>query len=269
MFNTTSQCIHKDASNLQSYAHMIERYRKDSIVRNAVLATLHPHLFERIRASLSLVELRRHSVIHDADKVVDWVYFIETGGVSRVVSTRADSPIEVAMVGSFGFVGLSVVLGTTAASHRAIVHFPGSALRISADELRAAMKEEPALREHLLRYVYLLVSQQAQTVLCSAKHGLDQRLARWLLLAHDWVSGNPVPVTHDLLATMLGSWRPNVTEALAILEREGVISRARGAIRILDSSALRAHACECHRLIEEKFKSTWHGTVQRYEHRLN
>ena len=207
------------------------------------------------------MELRRHAIIHDAGKVVEWVYFVESGGISRIVSTKVDAPIEVAMVGSFGFTGLSVILGAMLASHRTIVQIPGSALRISAKDLHTAMAEAPEIREHLLRYVDLLLSQQAQTVLCYAKHGLDHRLARWLLLAHDWVSGNPVPVTHDFLATMLGSWHPNVTDARAAHESEGVLSRTRGAIRILDQAALSAQACECHRIIDDKFRSTWQGTM--------
>jgi len=250
--------------------HLVVRdSRRNGTVRNMVLATLPPHAFERLREALVPVELKRHTIIHDAGKAADSVYFVESGGISRVVATKVDSPIEAAMVGRFGFVGLSVVLATMIPSHRTVVQIPGSALRIAASELRAAMSEVPAIQEHLLRYVDLLLSQQAQTVLCSARHGLDQRLARWLLLAHDWASGNPIPVTHDYLATTLGSWRPNVTDALAALDSEGVVSRTRGAIRILNPSALSARACECHRIIDHKFRSTWEFTINRHEHRVN
>lgn len=236
------------------------------VVRNAFLATLTPSDFERLRPYLSSFELQRHAIIHEANKVVDTVYFIESGGVSRVARTKADAPIEVAMVGRFGFVGLSVVVGTMVAPHRTIVRLPGRALRISAVDLRAAMSDHPTIRNHLLNYVYLLFNQQAQLTLCNAKHELDQRLARWLLLAHDRVVGNPIPVTHDLLATILGVWRPGVSEALSLFERTGILERARGTVRILDRQALARRACECHKIIDDGFG--WLSAMQRHEHRL-
>src|SRR5690606_38158360 len=110
--------------------------------------------------------------------------------------------------------------------------------------LQNAMLECPAIKDHLLRYVQLLLSQKAQVSLCNAKHDIDKRLARWLLLAHERVEGGELPVTHDLLATMLGVRRPGVTEALAGLEQAGVVTRARGLLRVVDAEALKTRACE-------------------------
>lgn len=244
-----------------------EAPHRPGVVQNHFLTTLSPEDFAHLRPFLKVVELKRHAIIHEANKPVDAVYFIESGVISRVARTQADGAVEVAVVGRFGLVGLSVILGTMLALHRTVVQIPGSALRISATDLQAIMAERPAIRDHLLRYVQLLMSQKAQVALCNAKHEIDKRLARWLLLANDRVSGNQLPVTHDLLAMMLGVRRAGVSEALAALEAKGMVSKARGAIRIVSREALKAHACECYKIIDDRF--AWQRAMTHYDHRLD
>ena len=245
---------------------MTEAPHEPGVVQNRFLATMPPADFDQLRPYLRAVELKRHAVIHETGKPVDAVYFVESGLISRVARTQADGPVEVAMVGNSGLIGLSVVLGTMVALHRSVVQIPGLALRISAADLQAVMVHNPAIRDHLLRYVQLLMSQKAQIALCNAKHEIDKRLARWLLLAHDRISGNQLPVTHDLLAMMLGVRRAGVSEALASLEAKGVIAKSRGALRIVSREALKANACECYKIIEERF--SWQRAMKHYEHRL-
>jgi CRP-like cAMP-binding protein len=240
---------------------------KAGVVQNHFLATLSPVDFEQLRPFLRIVELKRHAIIHEANKPVDAVYFVESGVISRVARTQADGAVEVAVVGRFGLVGLSVILGTMVALHRTVVQIPGLALRISAGDLQTIMTKNPAIRDHLLRYVQLLMSQKAQVALCNAKHDIDKRLARWLLLAHDRVAGNQLPVTHDLLATMLGVRRAGVTEALATLEADGVISKTRGALKIVSREALKAHACECYKIIDDRF--AWQRAMTHYEYHID
>jgi CRP-like cAMP-binding protein len=246
---------------------MTEAPHEPGVVQNRFLATMPPADFEQLRPYLRVVELKRHAVIHETGKPVDAVFFVESGLVSRVARTQADGPVEVAMVGHSGLIGLSVVLGTMVALHRTVVQIPGLALRISASDLQTVMTRSPEIRDHLLRYVQLLMSQKAQVALCNAKHEIDKRLARWLLLAHDRVGGNQLPVTHDLLAMMLGVRRAGVSEALATLEAKGVVAKSRGALKIVDQEALKAHACECYKIIEERF--AWQRAMKHYEHRLD
>ena len=112
------------------------------------------------------------------------------------------------------------------ALHRTVVQIPGQALRIGAADLQLSCGA-PAVRDHLLRYVHLLMTLKGQVSLCNAKHDIGQRLARWLLLAHERVDGDELPVTHELLATMLGVRRPGVTESLAKLEASGILAKSR------------------------------------------
>src|SRR5690349_643628 len=148
---------------------MTEAPHEPGVVQNHFLATMQPSDFDELRPYLRVVELKRHAVIHETGKPVDAVYFVESGLVSRVARTQADGPVEVAMVGHYGLIGLSVVLGTMVALHRTVVQIPGLALRIPAADLQAVMAKNPAIRDHLLRYVQLLMSQKAQIALCNAK----------------------------------------------------------------------------------------------------
>ena len=102
------------------------------IIQNLVLATLGKSDFELLRPHLTLVELKRNAILHDTNKPVEAVYFIETGVISRIARTLQDGSVEVAMVGRFGFIGVSIVLGATTALQRSVVQVPGQALRIDA-----------------------------------------------------------------------------------------------------------------------------------------
>lgn len=222
-------------------------------IQNLVLATLSEPDFRLLHPHLSIVELRRKAILHDVNRPVEAVHFIESGVLSRVARTQEDGPVEVAMVGRFGFVGVSVVLGTTGALQRTVVQVAGLALRIDAEDLQRIMRESPTLRDHLLRYVQLLIMKKAQVSLCHARHDIDKRVARWMLLARERLQSDELPVTHDLLASMLGVRRPGVSGALATLETQDIIRRARGALHILDAEKLRRSSCECYKIIHDRF----------------
>jgi CRP-like cAMP-binding protein len=246
---------------------LTEARHKDGIVKNEILATLPPAAFDQLRPFLKVVDLKRNAVIHEANKPADSVYFIESGIVSRVARTQEDGSVEVAMVGRFGLVGVSVLLGTMTAMHRTVVQIPGQALRIYASDLQAVMQRDSAVRDHLLRYVHLLLTLKGQVSLCNAKHDIGQRLARWLLLAHERLDSDELPVTHDLLATMLGVRRAGVSESLADLEASGILAKSRGVLKVVNAEALKSQACECHKIIGDRFAAQ--RAMPHFEHRLD
>ncbi len=223
-------------------------------VNNSILATLDRGDFAELRRHLRLVSLRRNEILHDANRRSDAVYFIESGVVSRVARTSRDGPVEVAVVGRFGFVGISVALGTMRTTQRSVVLVPGTAYRIGAENLQRVMREQPAIKDHLLKYVHLLIMLEAQIALCNAKHDIDARVARWLLLAQDRIGGNLVPVTHGVIASALGVRRPGVSKTVAEFEVRQILEGTRGSLRILDIEGLRRNACECHKIVKEQFR---------------
>jgi hypothetical protein len=159
------------------------------------------------------------------------------------------------MVGRRGMVGVSVPLGVGAAAHQSIAATSGSAFSIRADDLRRLMEERPLIREHLFRHVQVLLIHSAQIALCGIYHQLEKRLTSWLCFACDAIEGNVVPVTHDHLSTMLGLRRAGVTETLLRFEEEGIITKARGVLRVRDRPLLNTRACSCYATIVHAYRA--------------
>jgi CRP-like cAMP-binding protein len=120
-----------------------------------------------------------------------------------------------------------------------------------AEALRESLRETPQLRHALERFSVVLGLQVAQTAGCNRLHGVEQRLARWLLMAQDRVKSPTLPITHDFLATMLGTDRTSVSLAAGVLQKAGVIEYGRGSVRILKRAELEGIACECHGVIQQ------------------
>ena len=106
----------------------------------------------------------------------------------------------------------------------------------------AAFREElertPAFRDLLLRYALVHHGQVARTAACNGRHHTEERLARWLLIAHDRAEGDGFPMTHELLSMMLGVRRAGVTVAAGALQRAGLIRYERGRIEVTDRPGL-------------------------------
>ena len=133
--------------------------------------------------------------------------------------------------------------------HRCIVQIAGEAMRIRAEDLRHAMAKSEALRQVLMRYVQATLVQRSQVLVCNTCHSLSQRLARWLLLAHDRLACDEIAVTHQFLSKALGVRRASVTLALAQLENAGLLHRNRGSFEIRNRAGLEHTTCDCYRAI--------------------
>jgi CRP-like cAMP-binding protein len=227
---------------------------KQSAVRNRLLTALPAADFERLSASLTLVSLSLKQVLLEADEPIGAAYFVETGMVSYLAYLEGGEAIEVGIIGSEGMVGMPLILGVDSAPAGAIVQMQGTALRISPAALRQAFTESKALHTRLLRYMQALYTQVSQTAACNGHHGLEERLARWLLMAHDRAEGDQFPMTQEFMALMLGVRRSGVTVTASTLKQAGLISYANGSMTILDRPALEAVACECYGTVQRHFE---------------
>jgi CRP-like cAMP-binding protein len=243
-----SSCNLSDASMLVS-SHI------RPIVRNRILAALALSDLEYIRPLLEPVALKGRSVLHEPNKPIEHVNFIETGIVS-LRTVAIGSVLETAMVGCYGAVGASIALGAGTSSYRSIVLVPGNALRIRTGDLRRSMHERPQIREHLLRYVQSLMTHSAQVSLCGVRHELEQRLASWLCLACDALDGSVLPITHDHISMILGLRRAGVTETLNRFEDERLVRKTRGVLEVLNRRLLRQRACGCYAVIANEYERT-------------
>jgi CRP-like cAMP-binding protein len=210
---------------------------QQSAVRNRLLAALAPEDFSRLAAQLEPVPLPLHAVLIAPQQPIAQAYFVEEGIVSLVADTR-EGRIEVGLTGREGFIGVPIALGAQTTPQTAIVQASGEALRIAAGALEDALDASASLRRVLGRYVQSLLVQVGQTVYANADLTVEARLARWILMTHDRLEQDELPLTHEVLSKMLGVRRPTVTTATHLLEGAGMIRARRGRITVVDREKL-------------------------------
>lgn len=216
------------------------------VIHNTILASLPPEALLSLLPHLTRVPLNSRESLYLADEPIDSVYFIETGMISLVATLGGGFQAEVGIIGKDGMLGMPLVAGVGSSFVDAMVQIPGQALRMNAAMFLRKISDVLALRLLLLRYGEAHQAQISQTAACNGRHGLEERLARWLLMAHDCVDGDVLAITQDFLSMMLGVHRPSVTVAAGILQRAGLIRYAAGLISVLDRPKLEAASCECY-----------------------
>ncbi len=220
-------------------------------VANAILLAIPDEEFGGMREDLRFAELPQRTILHEPRQKLEFVYFLNSGMISLVFTTRDRETVEVGVVGNEGFVPVSAAAGLHRSPHRAVMQIGGEGFKLSIDKLEAALKASPRLREILNRHAALHGLQVAQTAGCNRLHDLDQRLARWLLLTQDRVGSGLLRITHDFLANMLGTDRPSVSLAAGALQKKRVIEYTHGAVRVLNRKKLESSACECYDVIRQ------------------
>src|SRR4051812_42914338 len=151
-------------------------------------------------------------------------------------------------------IGVPLILGLDSASFGAMVQMEGTALRIGPTALRQAFNESEALRNRLLRYMQALHVQVSQTAVCNKHHSLEERLTRWLLMAHDRAGEDEVPMTHEFMSLMLGVRRAGVSVTANVLKQAGLIHYRSGSMTILDRPGLEEAGCECYGNVQRQFE---------------
>jgi CRP-like cAMP-binding protein len=159
--------------------------------------------------------------------------------------------VEAGIVGKEGMAGTPAAVGLSRSPLREVVQIAGNGFRVRADTFQNILQSTPQLQAMLCRYLAVLGMQVAQTAACNRLHNIEQRLARWLLMAQDRVDSGSLPITHDFLATMLGTDRPSVSSAAGILQKMQAIEYIRGAVKITNRKKLERFACECYAIIRQ------------------
>ncbi len=214
---------------------------------NRLLAAVPDRSRRLILASCERVDLAFAAVLCESEEPIRHVYFPINSVISLIVTLGDGARLEVGMVGDEGMLGTSLILGMSRSPHHAVVQGAGTALRMSAATFRRHCSENVALRRGLNRYVYVLMSQLAQTAACTRYHLVEARLARWLLMTRDRAHSDRFRLTHEFLAYMLGTRRVGITQAASALHKRGLIDYRRGEIFILDGPGLEKTSCRCYR----------------------
>jgi CRP-like cAMP-binding protein len=205
---------------------------------NRILSRLTETDFALIEPHLTSIDLPLRKQLEVSRKPIEHVYFPDCGILSVVANGDNKRNIEVGLVGREGMTGLAVVMGTDRSPHQTFVQSAGRGRRIRADDLREAIRKSRSLHERFLLYAHAFMLQTGYTAMANGRSKIEDRAARWLLMAHDRIDGDTLTLTHEFLSVMLGVRRPGVTHALNLLERTGLIHTSRGTITIIDREGL-------------------------------
>ncbi len=213
---------------------------------NSLIASLPRSDRDYVGRSCEHSELTLGDTICEPGDAIEHVYFPTGSYISLITPADAAESIEVGMVGDEGMFGITLLLDVPASPLLGLVQGAGSALRMTANRFKLAVRESAAFRRTLNRYLYVLTSQLAQTAACNRYHLLDARLARWLLMTQDRAHSDTYRLTHEFLAYMLGVRRTGVTEAAGRLQAKRLIHYRRGELTVLDRNGLETTACPCY-----------------------
>lgn len=206
-----------------------------------------------IAPHLSSVDLESNFVVQRPDAAIEHAYFIESGIVSVVAASSGGRKIEVGLIGREGMTGLAIVMDDSRSPEEVFVQVAGAGRRIAASDLKSVIAASRSLHRQLLRYAKAFAVQVTQTALANGRAKLEERLARWLLMARDRLDVRAMPLKHDFLALMLGVQRPGVTVALQEMEGRGLIRSRRGEVAIIDSDGLCLLAGEYYGVPEREY----------------
>jgi len=220
-------------------------------VNNKVLLATPDNEYELMRSDLTYMDLPDHLSLHEPTQNIEFVYFPNRGMVSQVVVTKDGRTVEVGVVGSEGYVGAGLAAGLSRSSVREIMQVAGDGFRMMGNALERILRTAPQLQLLLNRHTGLQAMQVAQTAACNRLHDIQQRLSRWLLMTQDRVNLGVLPITHDFIATMMGTDRSTVSLAAAVLQKKGIIDYVRGAVKIVNRRKLEKSACECYAVIQQ------------------
>jgi CRP-like cAMP-binding protein len=221
---------------------------------NQLLSLLSEADRARILARCEKIPLKIESVLYEAGSVMGHVYFPLSGMVSLVIGTEDGGTIEVGVIGNEGMLGTSTALDADRSHVKALIQVRGEFLRMRVRDFRLELQRNSALNHIVHRFAHALTIQISQSVMCNRLHPMEERICRWLLMAHDRAGTDEIMLTQGFIAQMLGIRRPSVTVAAGLLQKAGFISYYRGHVTILDRTGLENAVCECYALVDRELE---------------
>jgi CRP-like cAMP-binding protein len=220
---------------------------------NRLLASLSSRDRRLLAPYLSSVELRVGQVLETPNRRIRFAYFVEQGLVSVIAGRRHNKGIEVGLIGTEGMTGVPLLLGVDRSVNETFIQAAGSALRLARSDLATAMNKSRTLSRSLLLFANIMAIQTEQTALANGRSPLLQRLARWILMMDDRSNRDDLFCTHNFLSLMLGVRRATVSEAVYVLEGDGLIRAGRGFVQVVNRNRLEALAAEFYGLTESEY----------------
>jgi CRP-like cAMP-binding protein len=224
-------------------------------IENRLLLRLPRKECDYVFARLTLVNLKLHDLLQEAGEVIVYCYFPNSAMASILNLMDDGKSVEVGLAGKEGFVGLPLIAGFRSSASRVVTQGEGTAFRIGANDMRKVLRRCPQLNILLLRYSQEAAMEVMQIAACNRLHEVNERLARWLLMSHDRIGMDVLPLTQEFLSQMLGIRRASVSVAAGVLQKAGLIHYGRGRVSIVSRKRLERASCECYGVIQQQLES--------------
>src|SRR5665213_27557 len=225
----------------------------DSLEQNSILSVLTGGSAAAVLDTGKLVDLRTRQKIYDADATIHEAFFPVNSVLSVVTEMQDGGMIEVGTVGCEGVSAIPLLLGSKTSANMSYCQVPGMAISISPQLFAQLQHGNPEFRKLLDRYLQAYINLLGQLAACNRLHSVYERCARWILMTHDRVKSDVLPLTHEYLGMMLGSRRSGVTIALATLRAADFVTSAQGKIGVIDRPGLEDASCECYAVAQKQF----------------
>jgi CRP-like cAMP-binding protein len=222
-------------------------------VPNRLLGAFEAASRARIESHLEPVTLKLGDVVCKAGGFLEHAYFPRGAVLSLLTSLENGTRIETANIGNEGAFGLFAAMYSRVSFNQCLVQLEGALVRVPIEVVRGEFERSEHVRNLLVSYSETLLAQVQQTAACNARHTIEQRLCRWLLMMHDRAGRENLTYTHEFLADMLGADRKTVTLAAQAMQAAGLIGYRRGTIQIIDRPGLEKRACECYAIVQARF----------------
>lgn len=209
-----------------------------SDVSNLLLRALPNEAFDLLAPVMQRVDLPLKFVLVEPNVLNDSVFFLESGLGSLVATSSDDEIVEVGHIGYEGMSGMHLLLKVSKTPNKTFMQAEGRGICVPTSSFLSMVEQVPAANDLLLRYMHCCELQLAHSALANARYNMPERLARWLLMCHDRLQTDDLPLTHEFLSIMLGVRRSGVTNEIHILEGVHAIKATRGNIKIINRQKL-------------------------------
>jgi len=220
--------------------------------QNQILAALPKAEYERILPDLELVAMPLGWTMSESGDHVKYLHFPVSGIVSLIYALEDGSSSEIALVGNEGLVGISIYMGGESLPSSTEVQSAGQAYRLSRKVMKHEFEQGGQLQHLALLYTQALICQTSQMAVCNQHHSVEQQFSRWLLMSFDRLHSDKMMITQEQISHLLGVRRESVTQTAGKLQKDGLITKARGSITVVDRAKLEAQACECYAAVKEE-----------------
>lgn len=219
---------------------------------NQILAALPKSEYERLLPDLELVAMPLGWTMSESGDHVNYLHFPISGIVSLIYALEDGSSSEIALVGNEGLVGISIYMGGESLPSSTEVQSAGQAYRLSRKVVKHEFELGGQLQHLALLYTQALICQTSQTAVCNQHHSIEQQFCRWLLTSFDRLQSDRMAITQEQISHLLGVRRESVTQTAGKMEKEGLITKSRGSIALVDRAKLEEQACECYAKVKEE-----------------